>query len=80
MSAKDREFFSQDRRRGDHTNVYSLLDAGSRAEHNDASPSATGYGKARQSSARAMSARSGEETLRETQTAQRQGDVCRTDP
>jgi hypothetical protein len=34
MSAKDRAFFSQDRRRGDHANVYTLLDAGSRAEYN----------------------------------------------
>lgn len=34
MAKKDRDFFSQDRRRGDHTNVYTLLDTGSRAEHN----------------------------------------------
>lgn len=35
MAKKDREFESQDRRRGDHANVYSLLDTGSRAEHNE---------------------------------------------
>ncbi len=35
MSAKGKSFESQDRARGDHANVYSLLDAGSRAEHND---------------------------------------------
>lgn len=35
MAERDKEFFSQDRRRGDHTNVYSLLDEGSRAEHNE---------------------------------------------
>lgn len=35
MSEKDRTFFSQDRRRGDHANPYTLLDTGSRAEHNE---------------------------------------------
>lgn len=34
MAKKDRDFFSQDRRRGNHANVYTLLDAGSRADHN----------------------------------------------
>src|ERR1700733_2887992 len=34
MAEKSRNFDSQDRKRGDHANVYSLLDAGSRAEHN----------------------------------------------
>ena len=35
MAEKNRNFESQDRKRGDHANVYSLLDAGSRAEHNN---------------------------------------------
>ena len=35
MAEKSRNFDSQDRKRGDHANVYSLLDAGSRAEHNN---------------------------------------------
>jgi hypothetical protein len=35
MAEKSRDFESQDRKRGDHANVYSLLDAGSRAEHNN---------------------------------------------
>ena len=35
MAEKRRNFDSQDRKRGDHANVYSLLDAGSRAEHNN---------------------------------------------
>ena len=35
MAEKNRDFESQDRKRGDHANVYSLLDAGSRAEHNN---------------------------------------------
>ena len=34
MADKDRSFESRDRQRGGHANVYSLLDAGSRAEHN----------------------------------------------
>jgi MobA/MobL family len=34
MAEKNRDFESQDRKRGDHANVYSLLDAGSRAEYN----------------------------------------------
>jgi len=34
MAEKGKQFDSQDRRRGDHANVYTLLDAGSRAEHN----------------------------------------------
>ena len=34
MAAKGKSFDSQDRRRGDHANIYSLLDAGSRAEYN----------------------------------------------
>jgi hypothetical protein len=35
MAAKGRDFDSQDRKRGNHANIYSLLDAGSRAEHNN---------------------------------------------
>lgn len=35
MAAKGKRFESQDRARGDHANVYTLLDAGSRAEHNE---------------------------------------------
>jgi hypothetical protein len=34
MDAKGKAFDSQDRRHGNHANVYTLLDAGSRAEHN----------------------------------------------
>ena len=34
MADKGRAFESQDRRRGDHATIYTLLDAGSRAEHN----------------------------------------------
>ena len=34
MAEKNRSFESRDRQRGGHANVYSLLDAGSRAEHN----------------------------------------------
>ena len=34
MAKKDRDFYSQDRSRGDHANVYTLLDAGSRADYN----------------------------------------------
>ncbi len=35
MAEKGKRFDSQDRRRGDHANVYTLIDAGSRAEHNE---------------------------------------------
>ena len=34
MAEKGKTFESEDRRRGDHANVYSLFDTGSRAEHN----------------------------------------------
>ena len=35
MAEKGKRFDSQDRRRGDHANVYTLIDAVSRAEHNE---------------------------------------------
>ena len=35
MAEKGKRFESQDRARGDHANVYTLLDVGSRSEHNE---------------------------------------------
>lgn len=35
MAKKQRDFESRDRDRGDHTNIYSLVDNGSRAQHNE---------------------------------------------
>lgn len=35
MAKKERDFESRDRDRGNHANIYSLIDSGSRAEHNE---------------------------------------------
>ena len=76
MAKKDRDFFSQDRSRGDHANVYTLLDAGSRAEYNKRIAEANRQREAEKSKVRVTSKSSGRESqekraLRETQSAER---------
>ena len=76
MAKKDRDFLSQDRSRGDHANVYTLLDAGSRADYNKRIAEANQQREADKAKERVTSksnAREGQEkrALRETQSAER---------